>query len=93
MPTRNIVLTQHQSSFVEHLVASGKYQNASEVLREGLRLMEQQEKEKSMRLEVLRQAILVGIDDVESGRFTEFSDQTSLRGHVVGLAKQPPQDA
>jgi Arc/MetJ-type ribon-helix-helix transcriptional regulator len=45
MPTRNIVLTQHQSSFAEHLVASGKYQNASEVLREGPRLMEQQEKE------------------------------------------------
>ena len=39
MPTRNIVLTQHQSSFVEVLVASGKDQNASE----GLRLMAQRE--------------------------------------------------
>jgi hypothetical protein len=46
-----------------------------------------------MRLEVLRQAILVGIGDVESGRFTEFSDQTSLRGHIVGLTTQPAQDA
>jgi antitoxin ParD1/3/4 len=33
MPTRNVVLTDHQAALVEHLVASGRYQNASEVLR------------------------------------------------------------
>ena len=40
MPTRNVVLTDHQAQFVEQLVTSGRYQNASEVLREGLRLVE-----------------------------------------------------
>ena len=35
MPTRNVVLTDHQAHFVEQLVTSGRYQNASEVLREG----------------------------------------------------------
>ena len=34
MPTRNVVLTNHQASFVEQLVSSGRYQNAKEVLRE-----------------------------------------------------------
>ncbi len=34
MPTRNVVLTNHQASFVEQLVSSGRYQNANEVLRE-----------------------------------------------------------
>jgi hypothetical protein len=38
MPTRNVVLTNHQASFVERLVSTGRYQNASEVLREGLRM-------------------------------------------------------
>ena len=38
MPTRNVVLTVHQADMVERLVASGRYQNASEVLRDGLRL-------------------------------------------------------
>ena len=51
MPTRNVVLTEHQSLFVEKLVASGQYQNASEVLREGLRMMEQRETEEAARLE------------------------------------------
>jgi antitoxin ParD1/3/4 len=43
MPTRNVVLTDHQARMVEQLVASGRYQNASEVLREGLRLVEQRQ--------------------------------------------------
>ena len=43
MPTRNVVLTDHQAHFVEQLVTSGRYQNASEVLREGLRLVERRE--------------------------------------------------
>ena len=40
MPTRNVVLTEHQAALVERLVSVGRYQNASEVLREGLRLVE-----------------------------------------------------
>jgi antitoxin ParD1/3/4 len=35
MPTRNVVLTEHQETLIEMLVQSGRYQNASEVLREG----------------------------------------------------------
>jgi hypothetical protein len=38
MPTRNVVLTDSQAKFVEQRVANGHYQNASEVLREGLRI-------------------------------------------------------
>lgn len=33
MPTRNVVLGQHQQDLVESMVSSGRYQNASEVLR------------------------------------------------------------
>ena len=44
MPTRNVVLSDHQNELVEGLVQSGRYQNASEVLREGLRLIEGRER-------------------------------------------------
>ena len=43
MATRNVVLTTQQEALVEGLVASGRYQNASEVLRSGLRLLEERE--------------------------------------------------
>jgi antitoxin ParD1/3/4 len=35
MPTRNVVLANEQARLVEWLVRSGRYQNASEVIREG----------------------------------------------------------
>ena len=41
MPTRHVILSEQQNNLVERLVQSGRYQNASEVLREGLRLIEQ----------------------------------------------------
>lgn len=61
MPTRNIVLTPHHASFVEQLVSSGRYQSANEVLREGLRLIEQREAEDASRLDALRNAVQVGV--------------------------------
>jgi antitoxin ParD1/3/4 len=86
MPTRNIVLTEHQSSLVDHLVTSGRYQNASEVLREGLRLIEQQEAENASRLQALREAIQVGIDDIEAGRFKSFDSPEPMKAHLKTLA-------
>ena len=53
MPTRNVVLTDQQADMVEELVHSGRYQNASEVLRNGLRLLERREAEESAKLEAL----------------------------------------
>ena len=57
MPTRNVVLTDQQAELVEKLVESGRYQNASEVLRDGLRLLQRRELEETVKLEVLRGAL------------------------------------
>lgn len=85
MPTRNVVLTDHQASLVGQLVSSGRYQNASEVLREGLRLVEQREAEDASRLEALRSAVRVGIEDIEAGRFKTFDSTESLRTHLKSI--------
>ena len=85
MPTRNVVLTDHQASLVEQLVASGRYQNASEVLREGLRLVEQREAEDAYRLEALRSAVQVGIEDTAAGKFKVFERKESLRSHLKSI--------
>lgn len=85
MPTRNVVLTDHQANFVEELVTSGRYQNASEVLREGLRLVEQREAEDAYRLEALRSAVQAGIADIQSDRFQMFDSKESLRSHLQSL--------
>ena len=57
MPTRNVVLTDQQAELVEKMVESGRYQNASEVLRDGLRLLQRRELEEAAKLEALRGAL------------------------------------
>lgn len=60
MPTRNVVLTEHHADVIDRLVKSGRYQNASEVLRAGLRLVEQQEEVASLELDHLRREYALG---------------------------------
>lgn len=88
MPTRNVVLTEHQALMIEELVTSGRYQNASEVLREGLRLVEQREAEDAHRLEALRAAVQLGAADIAAGRFKSFDTQASLRDHLRSVANK-----
>ena len=88
MPTRNVVLTGHQTDLVERLVASGRYQNASEVLREGLRLIESKEEEDSARLRALREAARIGADDIDAGRFRGFESPTELKRHLTAIANE-----
>jgi antitoxin ParD1/3/4 len=74
MPTRNVVLSDHQQTLVESLVQSGRYQNASEVLREGLRLIEERERIGEAKLEALQQATRQGWADVSAGRYTDLAE-------------------
>src|SRR5215472_2376973 len=81
MPTRNVVLTDHQEELIEKLVGSGRYQNASEVLREGLRLIEQREAEDKAKLKVLRQAARAGFEVLDRGDFKEFDSIADLQAY------------
>ena len=85
MPTKNVVLTPHQARFVEQLVTAGRYQNASEVLREGLRLVERREAEDEMRLVALREAARIGIADIESGAYDTFDSVDGLNQHLAAI--------
>ncbi len=58
----NVNLTPQLEEWVQQKVASGRYNNASEVVREALRLMEEREQEREAKLAWLRQAVQEGID-------------------------------
>ena len=57
MPTRNINLTIELDRFVATKVKSGRYENASEVVRAGLRNLEREERQYETKLAALRAAI------------------------------------
>jgi len=73
--TRNVVLTDAQSELVDRLVASGRYQNASEALRAGLRLLEREEAE----LGDLRARLTVGLDQARAGELADGSGEEVVR--------------
>lgn len=94
MPTRNVVLTDRQAELVERLVKEGRYQNASEVMREGLRLVEDKEEDAKARLKALREAARIGIADFESGHYRTFESAVEVDRYLGtvrdrALAKKP----
>jgi antitoxin ParD1/3/4 len=86
MPTQNVVLTERQEELIESLVKSGRYQNASEVLRDGLRLLEQREAEEVGKLKALRAAARVGVGALDRGEFKEFRNIEDLQAYLNDLS-------
>lgn len=71
-------------SFVAKLVETGRYNSKSEVLREGIRLVQERE----ARLAVLDQALARGIDDEEAGRAKPLADVVArLEGKYEGAGR------
>jgi antitoxin ParD1/3/4 len=88
MPTKNVNLPQHYAEFVEHLVASGRYKNASEVLRAGLRLLEQRTTEEEQKLALLRNLAAEGFQQIDQGQGIELPNAERLSAHIAQLGRQ-----
>ena len=71
MKTTSVALGSYFDEFIASIIQTGRYNNASEVVRAGLRLLEEQEQQVAQ----LRSAIREGI---ESGRNNDFDPETNL---------------
>jgi antitoxin ParD1/3/4 len=74
VPTRNISLTLEQDAFVEKVVQSGEYQNASEAVRDALRALQQRRREDALKVKALRAQLQAGIDALERGEFVQINE-------------------
>lgn len=86
MPTRNINLTAQMDAFVDSQIKQGRYANASEVLRAGLRALEKAEEEDKAKLDALRAAVLAGEQSgiAEGDVFGEIRDRIRNRALATG---------
>ena len=75
MVTRNVVLTDAQSELLERLVESGRYQNASEALRAGLRVLEDDEAAAVH----LRDRLMEGLRQAKAGDLAEGTGAEAIR--------------
>ena len=68
----NVSLTDELEQFVQSQVSSGMYYSASEVIRDGLRLLKERELLRQIKIEELRKEIQKGIDSLETGESVPF---------------------
>lgn len=71
--TMNVSLAQELADFVEAEVESGAYASASEVVRDGLRLLRRERAAHDEKIEILRREIGIGVEQARQGRFSKRS--------------------
>jgi len=71
MATMNVSLSDEFVAFVEGEIASGEYASASEVVRDGLRLLRREKAAHEEKIRILRREVGIGVDQARSGRLTK----------------------
>jgi antitoxin ParD1/3/4 len=88
MPPRtslNVSLTAELNQFVQDRIATGRYQTASEVIREGLRLLEHQERDREAAYQALKAKLGRGAAQADRG---EFVDPDEVLKKIKGLKRR-----
>ena len=74
----NVSLTPELENLVNEKVASGLYNSASEVVREALRLLFEQEEVRRLRIEEIRREIKIGADQIKQGKYKDYASANDL---------------
>ena len=72
MPTRNVNLSEYYDRFVAKSVQSGRYQNASEVVRAGLRLLAHEEHVEKAKLKALKRLTVDAFEALDRGEYRSY---------------------
>ncbi len=80
----NISLTKEFESYVTQKVESGLYHSASEVIRDGLRLMKERDELHQSRLAELRREIALGVEQADRGQMRPFNEEVTARVKADG---------
>jgi len=88
----NISLTKEFEHYVTQKVESGMYHSASEVIRDGLRLMKERDELHQSRLAELRKDIAIGIDQADRGLVQPFNEETTARVKARGRKRLAAQN-
>jgi antitoxin ParD1/3/4 len=84
----NVSLTPELEQIINFKVQSGLYNSASEVVRAGIRLLQQRDELREMKLQALRTEIQKGIDDLEAGRFRDGREAMAEKRELLLRMKE-----
>ncbi len=79
----NVSLTKELEEMINKKVESGLYNSASEVIREGLRLLNEQDQLRQIRIEELRREVQKGIDQIRAGNSKKYNSGEELADEII----------
>ena len=88
MPTRNVNLTDRDDEFVDEMVTSGRFSNASEVIRAGLRLLDHQASEEAEKLAILRSLASEAFNELDQGQGSPIADEPGLADFIGRIGRR-----
>ena len=83
----NVSLTPELEKLVNEQVKSGLYNSASEVIRESLRLFKEREMLKEIQRSELRREIMLGVEQIKNGEYTEIKTPEELKSFTEEIIK------
>lgn len=84
----NVSLTPELEKLVNDKVKSGRYNSASEVIRESLRLLQDHDELKRIRLEELRREVMLGADQIRNGEGILLETAEDRREFIEGIKRE-----
>ncbi len=83
----NVSLTPELERLVNEKVKSGDYNSASEVIREALRLLKEQDQLKELRRAEVRREVMKGVKEIQSGKGRSYNSAEELADAVINRGK------
>ena len=71
----NISLTPELDNWIAQKIKSGMYKSSSELIREGLRLLQLRDEQRTKMVEELRNELLVGVKQLDAGKSTKLDQK------------------
>lgn len=83
----NVSLTPELEHFIDSKVKSGRYNTASEVVRESLRLLEREDVLRQLKYEELKREVLKGAEQIDRGEFVELTSE-QLPDYAIEIGRR-----
>lgn len=84
----NVSLTAELEQLVNEKVASGMYHSASEVVREGLRLLKERDELRRVQMDEVRRDVMLGVEQIRAGRGKKYAGGAELTDEIKRRGRQ-----
>lgn len=84
----NVSLTAELEQLVNEKVASGMYHSASEVVREGLRLLKERDELRRVQMDEVRRDVMLGVEQIRAGRGKKYARGAELADAIKRRGRQ-----